>query len=83
MSEWQPEPHTLGGAHAMDALEGQDRTRFERHLERCEECTREVAGLREASARLAAAAAAQPPAALIWNAAWTGAPRCCRCRAAA
>jgi hypothetical protein len=48
----------------MDALEGQDRARFERHLERCEECTREVAGLREATARLAAAAAAQPPAAL-------------------
>jgi anti-sigma-K factor RskA len=64
LSKWQPEPHTLAGAYAMDALEGQDRVRFERHLERCEECTREVAGLREATARLAAAAAAQPPAAL-------------------
>jgi anti-sigma-K factor RskA len=64
MSEWQPEPHTLAGAYAMDALDGPDRARFERHLERCEECTREVAGLHEATARLAAAAAARPPAPL-------------------
>ena len=64
MTDWEPEPHTLAGAYAMDALDGPDRTRFERHWERCEECTREVAGLREATARLAAAAAAPPPAAL-------------------
>jgi anti-sigma-K factor RskA len=61
---WQPEPHTLAGAYAMDALDGQDRARFERHLERCEECTREVAGLHEATARLAGAAAVRPPDAL-------------------
>lgn len=60
----QPEPHTLAGAYAMDALDGQDRARFERHLERCEECTREVAGLHEATARLAGAAAVRPPEAL-------------------
>jgi anti-sigma-K factor RskA len=60
----RPEPHTLAGAYAMDALDGPDRARFEQHLGRCEECTREVAGLREATARLAAAAAARPPAAL-------------------
>jgi hypothetical protein len=64
MSEWQPEPHTLVGAYAMDALDGQDRARFERHLERCEECTRDVAGLHEATARLAGAAAVRPPDAL-------------------
>ena len=64
MSEWVPEPHTLAGAYAMDALDGPDRTRFERHMERCEECTGEVAGLLEATARLAAAAAARPPAPL-------------------
>jgi anti-sigma-K factor RskA len=60
----QPEPHTLAGAYAMDALDGQDRARFERHVERCEECTREVAGLHEATARLAGAAAVRPPDAL-------------------
>ena len=64
MSDRQPEPHTLAGAYAMDALDGQDRARFERHLERCEECTREVAGLHEATARLAGAAAVLPPDAL-------------------
>jgi anti-sigma-K factor RskA len=58
------EPHTLAGAYAMDALDGRDRARFERHLARCQECAREVSGLREATARLAAAAAAQPPPAL-------------------
>jgi len=60
----RPEPHTLAGAYAMDALDGRDRARFERHLARCRECAREVAGLHEATARLAAAAAAQPPPAL-------------------
>jgi anti-sigma-K factor RskA len=60
----RPEPHTLAGAYALDALDGPDRARFERHTARCQECTREVAGLREATARLAAAAAAPPPAAL-------------------
>jgi anti-sigma-K factor RskA len=64
MRDPRPEPHTLAGAYAMDALDGADRARFERHLERCEECTREVAGLHEATARLAAAAAARPPGAL-------------------
>jgi anti-sigma factor RsiW len=59
-----PEPHTLAGAYAMDALDGLDQARFERHLARCQECSREVTGLREATARLAVAAAAQPPAAL-------------------
>ena len=60
----RPEPHTLAGAYAMDALDGRDRARFERHLARCQECAREVSGLHEATARLAAAAAAQPPPAL-------------------
>jgi len=57
----RPEPHTLAGAYVLDALTGTDRTRFERHLARCEECAQEVAGLREATARIAAAAAADPP----------------------
>jgi anti-sigma-K factor RskA len=55
------EPHTLAGAYAMDALAAADRTAFERHLAGCEECVREIAGLREATARLAAAAAVSPP----------------------
>src|SRR5262249_49939442 len=62
MTGSRPEPHTLAGAYAMDALDGQDRARFERHLERCEEGTREVAGLHEATTRMAGAAAVPPPA---------------------
>jgi anti-sigma-K factor RskA len=61
MKTSRPEPHTLAGAYALDALTGADRTRFERHLARCEQCAAEISGLREVTARLAAAAAAEPP----------------------
>jgi anti-sigma-K factor RskA len=53
--------HTLAGAYAMDALSAPDRAAFERHLAGCEDCSQEIAGLREATARLAAAAAVTPP----------------------
>ncbi len=58
------EPHTLAGAYAMDAISEPDRARFERHLAGCEECAREIAGLREATARLATATAVPPPSGL-------------------
>ena len=61
----RPEPHTLAGAYAMDALEDADGARFERHLAGCQACARELRGLREATARLAGAVAAEPPAGLI------------------
>ncbi len=61
----QPELHTLAGAYALDAVTGADRARFERHLARCRACARELRGLREATAGLAGAVAAEPPAALI------------------
>lgn len=57
----QRDAHTLSGAYAMDALGPRDRDRFERHLATCEECAREIAGLRETAARLAAGTAAPPP----------------------
>ena len=56
--------HTLAGPYAMDAISPPDRARFDRHLARCEDCAREIASLREATARLAAAAAVSPPPAL-------------------
>jgi anti-sigma-K factor RskA len=56
--------HTLAGPYAMDAISAPDRARFDRHLARCEDCAREIASLREATARLAAAAAVSPPPAL-------------------
>ena len=58
------EVHTLAGPYAMDAISAPDRASFERHLARCEECAREIASLREATARLATAAAVTPPPAL-------------------
>jgi anti-sigma-K factor RskA len=58
------DPHTLAGAYAMDAVPEPDRSRFERHLARCESCRQEVRGLREATAALAGATAVRPPAAL-------------------
>ena len=56
--------HTLAGAYAMDAISTADRARFERHLAGCEECTREIASLREAAAALGTAAAEPVPAGL-------------------
>jgi hypothetical protein len=45
----------------MDAISAPDRARFERHLAGCAECAREIASLREATARLATATAVTPP----------------------
>jgi anti-sigma-K factor RskA len=56
--------HTLAGAYAMDAVSAPDRERFERHLAGCEECAREIASLREATAMLGTATAAAVPAGL-------------------
>jgi hypothetical protein len=64
VSRPEREAHTLAGPYAMDAISEPDRVRFERHLAGCEECRREVDGLREAAARLAAATAVSPPPAM-------------------
>jgi anti-sigma-K factor RskA/putative zinc finger protein len=61
----RPEPHTLAGAYAMDAADGADKARFERHLASCPACFHELAELREATARLAGAVATEPPANLV------------------
>lgn len=55
------DPHTLAGAYALDALTSADRVVFERHLAGCDACQAEAASLREAAARLGAAAAVAPP----------------------
>ena len=57
MSGERPEAHTLLGPYVLDALDSEDRARFEQHLARCQECTTEVGSLREATGRLQ-----QPPA---------------------
>jgi anti-sigma-K factor RskA len=60
------EPHVLTGAYATHALTDGERAAFERHLEACPACDREVRELRATLARLGPAAAAAPPAAL-WD----------------
>ena len=52
--------HALVGAYVLDAVEDGDRAEFERHLLTCDQCRDDVRGLREATARLAAAAAITP-----------------------
>lgn len=65
MSEsYDAEPHTLSGAYAVNAVSEEERVRFERHLERCAACTREVAELAETAGRLGAALSITPPPAM-------------------
>lgn len=44
--------HALSGAYAVDALDADERARFEGHLATCAECREEVASLQEAAALL-------------------------------
>lgn len=58
------EIHALSGAYAVDALDPDERARFEAHLGSCAACQSEVASLREATAMLGSSVEAEPPAAL-------------------
>jgi len=54
--------HSLAAPYALDALDsGAEQDRFERHLNRCQDCTGEVRGFRETATRLGMAATRQPP----------------------
>ena len=55
------DPHDLLAAHALDALDDDERERFERHLPDCAECTEQLALLREPVAALAYAAEGPVP----------------------
>lgn len=68
MTDYQPtsggdDVHALSGAYAVDALEPDERARFEAHLRQCADCRDEVDSLREAAAVLGTDDVA-PPAAL-------------------
>jgi hypothetical protein len=58
------DPHLLTGAYAADALTDVERLAFERHLDACPPCAAEARQLRAVAARLGAAVATPPPAAL-------------------
>jgi anti-sigma factor RsiW len=53
--------HELSALYALDALTGDDRARFEAHLDGCERCQAELAGLRGAASALAFAVEGPPP----------------------
>jgi anti-sigma-K factor RskA len=55
------DPHDFLAAYALDALDDDERERFERHLADCEECTEQLALLREPVAALAYAAEGPVP----------------------
>ncbi|WP_282089149.1 anti-sigma factor [Streptomyces tendae] len=59
-----PFGHSLAAPYALDALEGAERVRFERHLEGCARCAAEVRALSEDAVRLARSTAAPAPPAL-------------------
>ena len=59
------DPHDHLAAYALDALDDDERERFERHLDECEDCSEQLALLREPVAALAyAAEGPAPPEAL-------------------
>jgi anti-sigma-K factor RskA len=53
--------HELTAAYALDALEPEERERYEAHLARCEPCREELASLGETATALALAVEAPPP----------------------
>ena len=59
------DPHDLLAAYALDALDDDERERFEQHLEECDECSEQLALLQVPVAALAyAAEGPAPPEAL-------------------
>ena len=55
------DPHDLLAAYALDALDDDERERFEQHLPDCDECSEQLALLREPVAALAYAAEGPVP----------------------
>jgi anti-sigma-K factor RskA len=61
MNLFRHDLHILTGAYALNAIDGTERNRFERHMNRCQPCAHEVRGLAETATRLAMATAVMPP----------------------
>jgi len=57
-------PHDLAAGYALDALDGAELTRFERHLRTCRTCPDEVRGFAATATELGRAAAVTPPPSL-------------------
>ncbi len=61
MSEPSEDLHTLVGLYVVDALDGDERQRFEEHLAGCAACSAEVAEFRATAGRLSNLMAENPP----------------------
>jgi anti-sigma-K factor RskA len=55
------ELHSLAGAYALNALDGDERDRFEQHLHGCRACADEVRGFTATVTAMGMAAASEPP----------------------
>lgn len=64
MNAQHDDVHALSGVYALDALDPEERARFEEHLDRCAACRAEVDSLREATAQLAGTSEVAPPPSL-------------------
>ncbi|WP_037670391.1 anti-sigma factor domain-containing protein [Streptomyces griseus] len=58
------DPHSLAAPYALDALDPEERRRFEKHLKGCDRCAAEVRALSEDAVRLAWSTAVPAPAAM-------------------
>lgn len=56
--------HSLMAPYALDALDREERTRFEAHLDQCVDCQAELAGFMATAVRLGDAVSHTPPPAL-------------------
>ena len=56
--------HSLMAPYALDALDADERSRFEAHLDQCVDCQVEMAGFMETAVRLGDAVSHTPPPAL-------------------
>lgn len=61
MKHHATDAHTLAAAHALGALEDDERRAFAAHLRACEACRQEAAEFEATAARLAAAVSQPPP----------------------
>jgi anti-sigma-K factor RskA len=58
----RPDLHVLAGVYAIDAIDDDaERSRFEHHLRRCQQCADEVRGMSATATRLGFAATQVPP----------------------
>jgi anti-sigma-K factor RskA len=64
MSRSSDDIHLLAGAYALDALEEDERARFEQHLPGCDTCRHDLEGFREATEVLALSVSESAPASL-------------------